>query len=93
MAFSKYLCILKKAKAAEYFEGYQTGVACPGGSEISIHGLRDCIERHWNDKDFVTLRHIQKCAVKGNCCGLYIRVYFRITPIENERRFINLIAI
>ena len=27
------------------------------------------------------------------CCGLYIRVYFRITPIENERRFINLIAI
>ena len=27
-----------------------------------------------------------------NCCGLYIRVYFRITPIENERRFINLIA-
>ena len=28
-----------------------------------------------------------------NCCGLYIRVYFRITPIENERRFINLIAI
>ena len=28
-----------------------------------------------------------------NCCGLYIRVYFRITPIENERRFINLITI
>ena len=28
-----------------------------------------------------------------NCCGLYIRVYFRITPIENEWRFINLIAI
>ena len=28
-----------------------------------------------------------------NCCGLYIRVYFRITPIENERCFINLIAI
>ena len=27
-----------------------------------------------------------------NCCGLYIRVYFRITPIENERRFINLIV-
>ena len=28
-----------------------------------------------------------------NCCGLYIHVYFRITPIENERRFINLIAV
>ena len=27
-----------------------------------------------------------------NCCGLYIRVYFRKTPIENERRFMNLIV-
>ena len=53
---SKCLCILTKAKAAEYFEGYQTGVACPGGSEISVHGLRDCIEKHWNDEDFVTLK-------------------------------------
>ena len=53
---SKCLCILTKAKAAEHFEGYQTGVACPGGSEITIHGLRDCIERHWDDEDFVTLK-------------------------------------
>ena len=27
-----------------------------------------------------------------NCCGLYIRVYFRITSIENEWLFINLIV-
>ena len=53
---SKCLCILTKAKAAEYFEGYQTGVACPGGFEIIVHGLRDCIEKHWNDEDFVTLK-------------------------------------
>lgn len=53
---SKCLCILTKAKAAEYFEGYQTGVACPGGSELTIHGLRDCLETHWNDEDFVTLK-------------------------------------
>ena len=53
---SKCLCILTKAKAAEYFEGYQTGVACPGGSEIIVHGLRNCIEKHWNDEDFVTLK-------------------------------------
>ena len=53
---SKCLCILTKAKAAEYFEGYQIGVACPGGSEIIVHGLRDCIEKHWNDEDFVTLK-------------------------------------
>ena len=53
---SKCLCILTKAKAAEYFEGYQTGVACPGGSEIIVHGLRDCIEKHWNDEDVVTLK-------------------------------------
>ncbi|KAL5491482.1 hypothetical protein EMCRGX_G016778 [Ephydatia muelleri] len=45
-----------QAKAAEYFEGYQTGVACPGGSEIIVHGLRDCIEKHWNDEDVVTLK-------------------------------------
>ena len=31
-------------------------MACPGGSEITIHGLRDCIERHWDDEDFVTLK-------------------------------------
>ena len=37
---SKCLCILTKAKA----------------SEITIHGLRDCIERHWNDANFVTLK-------------------------------------
>ena len=32
------------------------GVACPGGSESTIHGLRECIESHWNDGDFVTLK-------------------------------------
>ena len=53
---SKCLCIITKAKAAEFFEGYQMGVACPGGSESTIHGLRECIESHWNDGDFVTLK-------------------------------------
>ena len=55
---SKCFCILTKAKAAKYFEGYQTGVACDGGLriEITIHELRDCFERHWNDEDFVTLK-------------------------------------
>ena len=50
---SKYLCILTKAKAAEFFEGYQMGLACPGGSESTIHSLREC---HWDNDDFVTLK-------------------------------------
>eukprot|EP00731_Ephydatia_muelleri_P034186 Em0050g4a len=53
---SKCLCRLSKAKAAEFFEGHQVGVACPGGSELIVHGLRDCIESHWNDEDFVVLK-------------------------------------
>ena len=53
---SKCLCRLTKAKAAEFFEGHQVGVACPGGSELIVHGLRDCIESHWNDEDFVVLK-------------------------------------
>ena len=44
---SKCLCRLTKAKAAEFFEGHQVGVACPGGSELIVHGLRDCIESHY----------------------------------------------
>ena len=53
---SKCLCRLTKAKAAEFFEGHQVGVACPGGSELIVHGIRDCIESHWNDGDFVVLK-------------------------------------
>ena len=53
---SKCLCILPTVKAVEYFEGYQTGVECPGGSETTIHGFMDCIVIHWNNEDFITLK-------------------------------------
>ena len=33
---SKCLCRITKAKAAEFFEGHQVGVACPGGSATAL---------------------------------------------------------
>ena len=51
---SKCLCTLTKMKAAAYFEPFQCGVSCPSGSERIVHSLRQCIEDHWKDKDFIT---------------------------------------
>ena len=49
----KCLCILSKDKAAEFFGPFQLGVACPAGAEKIIHGVRRCVQDHWNDDDFV----------------------------------------
>ena len=47
------------------------GVAYPGGSESTIHGLRECIESHWNDEDFVTLKmDFQKAFNMVSCQAL-----------------------
>ena len=65
---SKCLCRITKAKAAE---GHQVGVACPGGSELIVHGLRNCIESHWNDGDFVVLKiDFQNAFNMVSCQGL-----------------------
>ena len=49
----KCLCILSKDKAAEFFGPFQLGVAYPAGAEKIIHGMRRCVQDHWNDDDFV----------------------------------------
>ena len=45
-----------KSKASEFFAPFQFGVACPAGAEKVIHGLRHCIEEHWEEEDFVVLK-------------------------------------
>ena len=35
---------------------YSFGVACPKGSEKVIHGIRACVDKHWNDLDFSVLK-------------------------------------
>ena len=39
-----------------FFELIQFGVACPMGSEKAIHGIRACVDKHWNDMDFSVLK-------------------------------------
>ena len=52
----KCVCAVIKDKASELFHPLQFGVACTAGSEKIIHGLRKCIEDHWDDEDFVVLK-------------------------------------
>ena len=52
----KCLCAVQKSKASEFFAPFQFGVACPAGAEKVIHGLRHCIEEHWEEEDFVVLK-------------------------------------
>ena len=53
---SRCLCAMVKSKAADYFSPHQLGVACPGGAETMVHSLRACVDRHWEDDDFVVLK-------------------------------------
>ena len=48
--------LLASGKASEYFAPFQFGIACPAGAEKVIHGLRHCIEEHWEEEDFVVLK-------------------------------------
>ena len=48
----KCLCSLIKYKASEFFQLLQFGVACASGSEKVAHGLRACMDKHWEDDDF-----------------------------------------
>ena len=41
---------------ASFFQPLQLGVACTAGSEKVVHGLRKCIDNHWDDEDFVVLK-------------------------------------
>ena len=52
----KCLCAVLMSKASEFFAPFQFGVACPAGAEKVIHGLRHCIEEHWEEENFVVLK-------------------------------------
>ncbi|KAL5487053.1 hypothetical protein EMCRGX_G019610 [Ephydatia muelleri] len=52
----KCLSAAVKVRAQQFFHPFQFGVACPLGAEQMIHGLRDCIEQHWLENDFVVLK-------------------------------------
>ena len=65
----KCLCGVNKDKASELFHPLQFGVACTAGSEKIIHGLRKCIENHWDDEDFVVLKADMMNALQASHPG------------------------
>ena len=50
------ITIIIITKARDLFQTLQVGVACRSGSERIIHGLRKCIDDHWDDDDFVVFK-------------------------------------
>ena len=58
---------------------FQLGVACQGGAEKIIHGLRSCVDEHWQEVDFAVLKidllnafnRVSRQAVL-NACALHI---------------------
>ena len=49
-------CLVTKSKVADFFDPLQFRVACSSGAEKVIHGLRNCMDKHWNTEDFVVLK-------------------------------------
>ena len=52
----KCLCQLSREKAANFFQPFQHGVACPGGAEKIIHKVRQWVDNHWSDGNFALLK-------------------------------------
>eukprot|EP00731_Ephydatia_muelleri_P034230 Em0051g22a len=52
----KCLCIISRAKASEFFDPFQLGVAYPAGAEKLVHGFRRCISEHWGNREFVACK-------------------------------------
>ena len=50
------ITIIIITKACDLFQPLQVGVACRSGSERIIHGLRKCIDDHWDDDEFVVFK-------------------------------------
>ena len=59
---AKCLCVEMKTKAADFFNPFQYGVACPFGAEKIAHSVRSCVEKHWMDEDFGVIKvDMRKC--------------------------------
>ena len=79
----KCLCILSKDKAVEFFGSFQLGVACPAGAEKIIHGVRRCVQDHWNDDYFVMCKidltnafNMVSCQALCEECGTHFPELF-----------------
>ena len=70
---------MTKAKAHDFLAPFQLGVACQGGAEKIIHGLRSCVDEHWQEVDFAVLKidllnafnRVSRQAIL-NACALHI---------------------
>ena len=58
----KCVCAILKDKFADFFHPLQYGVACRAGAEKVIHQVRECMEEHWMDEDFVCFKVDMKNA-------------------------------
>ena len=58
----KCVCAILKERFSDFFHPLQYGVACWAGAEKVIHQVRDCIEEHWMDDDFVFFKMDMKNA-------------------------------
>eukprot|EP00731_Ephydatia_muelleri_P013949 Em0007g1259a len=75
----KCLCSMTKAITHDFLAPFQLGVACQGGAEKIIHGLRSCVDEHWHEVDFEVLKidlhnafnRVSRQAVL-NACALHI---------------------
>ena len=81
----KCLCSMTKAKAHDFLAPFQLGVACQGGAEKIIHGLRSCVDEHWHEVDFAVLKidlhnafnRVSRQTVL-NACALHIPSLMRV---------------
>ncbi|KAL5471147.1 hypothetical protein EMCRGX_G029230 [Ephydatia muelleri] len=47
---------IRPIAAANFFQPFQYGVACPGGTEKIIHKGRQCVDNNWSDNNFALLK-------------------------------------
>ena len=58
----KCVCAILRDKFADFFHPLQYGVACRAGAEKVIYQVRECMEEHWMDEDFVCFKVDMKNA-------------------------------
>ena len=86
----KCLCSMTKAKAHDFLAPFQLGVACQGGAEKIIHGLRSCVDEHWHEVDFAVLKidlhnafnRVSRQAVLNACaCPSHLRAAPKVSMV------------
>ena len=69
------ITIIIITKARDLLQPLQVGVACRSGSEHIIHGLRKCIDDHWDDDDLSGMRNafnmVSRQAILDECVTFF----------------------